>query len=164
MTVLTVDAERARVDHVIEEDWLLRRTRDTNERRRRLERRTRERAHVGHHLRGLRDAQELFEGGHGGREPFGRPAVADHADEKLIGQRVHQPAVGEIGGLRREAPGGWTIAASAGAMARRALPIVERFAELAIALGRRGAHGTWCDDEDDDGGRRRECDEAAEDE
>src|SRR5262245_1297 len=159
VTVLALDAERAGMDHVIEEDRLLRRTGHDDQRRGLLgpERRPGQGAYVRDDLTYLIVAELAAEPRHRGCEPPGRATIHDDAREELVGQAVHEPAVGQIGRLGSEAGSRRSVTPTAVSVADGALPRVEfatgRHVALGVARGRhaRGGHGRT----DEEGARSR---------
>jgi hypothetical protein len=98
MAVLAVDLERARMDDVAEEDRLhgplalLRHGQHALG----VEGRIGEGADVGDHVVDLLVGERGLERRHQVREPDGLRALADRAHEHVVGQRVHDAAVGEV--------------------------------------------------------------------
>src|SRR5438094_2908362 len=135
VAVLAGDLERAGVDHVVEEDRLLRRARRPREPRRSAAVvRLCERAHEGDEAADLIGAERAVERRHRGREPLRGPAVGDHADEELVGQPVHEAPVGEVGGPGGEARGRGAVAAAALSVTGGAVGGEERAAGLDLAF------------------------------
>ena len=101
------------MDQVAEEDRLAGRPGHRHELPGRLrpELRLGQRPHVGHDVARLRLAEIGCEGRHAGRQSLGGPAVQDDVDQERVRQRVHQAAVGEVRGLRRESTGRRAVAA-----------------------------------------------------
>ena len=144
VAVLARDLERAGVDHVVEEDRLTRRARRRDQRLRHLgaERRRGDLAQMQDDLASLRVAEKSSERRHRGREPFGGSSPQHDREQERIGERVHEPAVGQIRWLRREPGGRGAVAASPLAVAHGAVAGVERAPGFEIAdRGRRGRRG-----------------------
>ena len=65
--------------------------------------------------------------------------MTDDVDEELVGKRVHEPTVGQIGWFRGESGGRRPVTATARPVTGGALPVEEGLAGLNVAVGRRGA-------------------------
>src|SRR4030095_9331688 len=163
VTVLTGDLERPRVDQVTEENRLPGSVREPHQRLRllRAEGRRGNRAKELDQWKSLGLAQKVDERRHHWREPFGRPAVSNDVDQELVGQRVHEASVGEVGGLGGESSGGGPIAPSGVSMADGAMSQVKRLArrDVADVGGRGGVRSCGSEDYPDEtgrGGQRRD--------
>src|SRR5207247_3686521 len=154
MAVLAVHPVLAGVDEVAEEDRLRGRSgrRHDRDHGRGAERWRRERAHVEDHLADLRVAQVFAERGHARREPLDRPATPDDVGEEVVGQPIHEAAVGEVRGLGGETGGRGAVAPPRRAVTECALRGIERLARLEIEGRRRraGPGGRSQPDEDRD--------------